>query len=547
LNKKILIVGGDKQNAKALSFLLAGSGYAISSPSTAGEAVEAVRHQRFDLAITDEAHPENSPNLDLVSHLKQAQPTLPVLYLAAQEKVETVIRCIRAGVTEVISKPNDLRQVIETTHQFLRGEGQETLGSEVTWEDILEVERILEAHARGEDQPSAPSNAAVAELEAKLEESHKERDQAAADLATCIQRLEKSKLLVEELRSLSGGGATDVENAERTASLDNKERQLKEMSQKLSQQKFEVESQLAELEAQQVEFEEAQKDGGFGSSESEGEVREQLAAKDAQQQEMEVRIRDLERELEQASGNREEEEAAAEELQAQIQDLNEQISEKAFIVQQRDREIESLKSESADKASNADMAELEEAKRLIELEKFKLAERRDQFDIEKRIFEESQSKSQKEILVERRDAEISLRELQNTIKEEQLKLKVDQATLKEEMRQFEQARQNFQEDIQDLQQKQTELKKLEAYLQQMEKSIESKGKLAQVSLPRHEEATDTPELGMHQGETPPPAQGTAPSPIPGDNPPKRPEDWSKPDLGKKAGRGPLRIGRRSAF
>ncbi|MDQ8204597.1 response regulator [Pelagicoccus sp. SDUM812003] len=576
MNKKILIVRGDRQKAKALSFLLAGSGYQICTHATAGEAVEAARHQRFDLAITDGVLPENQPDLGLVSTLKEAQPSLPVLYLSDEENLETVISCIRAGVNEVVHNPNDLQKVIETTHSFFRAPTTEEPENEVTWQDILEVERMLEStigggRARG---GSIESSAEVAQMRLKLDEALKERDRISGELSFAISNLEKSKRMIEELKNENGHHSTDSEIAERAAELDEREKRIKDLSSKIAQQKVDLETQIAELEAQKIELEEAQK-----------EVKDNLDANPAAlyqlNQEFEVertkmnekrleqaaRIKDLERELEAAQAGDSavaELEARVRELNDRLQDAQEQISQKDFLIQQRERELEEARE--PQNLSQPEREALEEERRLLEIEKHKLSEKIDQFEIEKRMAQETHTKNQRELQVERRDAEVSLRELQNQIKEEQLKLKVDQASLKDEIRQFEQARQNFQEDVQDLQSKQAELRKMEAYLQQMEKTIQN-GNMEN-ALPKPDSSAldpievnsaahnpkpsaPPPSNGIEQGAPSPSAPASTPQGAEGKGPdgqPKDPSSWGKPDFEKKkAGRGPLRIGRRSSF
>ncbi len=557
MNKKILIVRGDRQNAKALSFLLAGSGYQISAHSSAGEAIEAARHQRFDLAITDEALPENQPDLSLVSNLKEAQPALPIFYLAQHQSVETVISCIRAGVTEVLNNPSDLRSLLETTNAFLRGSAAAPNDQDVTWEDILQVERMLDATHPGSGNSTGAAPAAnpveVQELKDKLEAALSDRDRTTGELASTLANLEKTRRLVEELKRASGNATTGSEMQERAAELDERERKLKETSARLSQQKFEVESQLAELEAQQVEFEEAQKDAtpsAGGADISNQELEEERSKFNAMRLDMQATIQDLERELVVVKSNASSSEDLKTEianLREKIQDANEAIAEKDFIIEQRDRELETLKADLEKNASNLQVEELEDAKRLVEIERHKLRERIDQLELEKRIADEKHQKDQREIQVERRDAEISLREMQNAIKEEQLKLKVEQAKLQDELRQFEQARTNFQEDVQELQSKQAELRKMEAYLNQMEESIKANGVMAENTLPKPDSSAFEPI----QTTTPSPAAASSgPAVEQGDAKPevaKKPENWGKPDMEKKAGRGPLRIGRRSSF
>lgn len=570
MNKKILIVRGDRQNAKALSFLLAGSGYQISTHSTAGEAVEAARHQRFDLAITDEAVPENQPNLGFVANLKEAQPTLPIFFLSNEQTLETVINCIRAGVTEVLQNPADLRNVLETTNSYLRGAERQNSDDEVTWEDILEVERLLEASI-GQDAgagsgPARGSGASSSEVEAlkrQVESLLADRDRISGDLAATLSNLQKSRAMIDELKGSNGNRSTDTEINDRALELDKRESKLKELATKISQQKVELETQLGEIEAQKIELEEAQKEVKDNLDANPAalyslnkEFEEERAKMQASRLEYQSRIQKLEQSLAEAkdfAARSEELEEALRKAREEVQDMQDLVAEKDFLIEQRDRELEEAKK--PENLSQPLIEELEQEKRLVEIEKHKLQEKRDQFELERRQAEDTHKKHQREIQVERRDAEVSLREMQNAIKEEQLKLRVEQASLKEEMRQFEQARQNFQEDVRDLQSKQAELRKMEAYLQQVEKNI--KVSVPENTLPKPDssaldplqpsEAATTPigtEITEGPGSPAPkePAKEEVPSGTPDD-----PNSWGKPNFEKKAGRGPLRIGRRSAF
>lgn len=569
MNKKILIVRGDRQNAKALSFLLAGSGYQISSHSKAGEAIEAARHQRFDLAITDGAVPENLPDLGFICSLKEAQPSLPVFYLAQEQNLETVISCIRAGVTEVIPNASDLRSVIEMTNAFLRKSDGQDAENDVTWEDILEVERMLDATLGGDSKDLRPSSGAGEsggddELRGKLREALADRDRISGELAQAMAGLERSQKMIEELKRAGGGVQTDSEISERILELDQRERSLRELSSRIAQQKVELETEIGELEAQKIELEEARKEVKDNLDANPAalyslnkEFEEERAKMNAKRIELEGRVRELESELQEGSREpREEDLFTIQKLEGEIQDLKDSVSEKDFIIQQRDRELAEARENISTGGPLAE--ELEQTRRLLEIEQHKLREKVERYEQDKRDLEESHVKKQRELQVERRDAEISLRELQNNIKEEQLKLKVEQAQLREEMRQFEQAKQNFQEDVQDLQSKQAELKKMEAYLQKMEQTIKSGA--SQSALPKPDTAAamapfqpKTPDVSEDiESEAEKRRRSNIDASIEG--PPaktaedqEKPDSWDKPDFNKKAGRGPLRIGRRSAF
>lgn len=561
MNKKILIVRGDQQRGKALSFLLAGSGFQISAHSRADEAVEAARHQRFDLAITDESVPENERGLGFVAQLKEAQPSLPIVLIAKEQSLQTVISCIRAGVSEIVSSPDELRCVFECARGFLRSGGPD----DVTWEDMLEVERLL-ASLSGSGAGSAKSSAGSAAnpvevegLKRKNEDLLQERDRLARDLSDTLSQVEKCQTLINELKGDSGGGATDTEILERSAELDRREKLLNELSSKIGRQKVEVETELAELEAQRCELEEAKSEATTLSIA--GDPAALQALKDAFEEEraqfvesrldMQARIQDLERDLTIArsnEGSSDADKARLATLSEELHDARELLAERDFTIQAQAKRLAAA--ESGATPDSAAVQALEEEKRLLEIERFKLQEKLDRFENERRELEQDYEKRKREIQVERRDAEVSLREMQNAIKEEQLKLKVESATLKEEIRQFDQARQNFQEDVQDLQRKQADLRKLEAYLRQMESSSDSKQGNA---LPSP--ASDAPEAELRSGllqedisyaSVPQPAGG-AETRAPSGEKSDRPDTWSKPDFDKKAGRGPLRIGRKSSF
>ena len=579
MNKKILIVRGDRKNAKALSFLLAGSGYHISSHSKAGEAIEAARHQRFDLAITDEAVPENQPNLGLVTELREAQPSMPVFLLAKNQSLETIISCIRAGVSEVIANPSDLRGVVQATNSFLRQTRPDASVDDVTWEDMLEVERMLESYlGQGAKSGSGPavSGPEAEDLKTKLKEALAERDRMSGDLAGLMASLQKSQKVIEELQANGGHATTDAGAIERLVQLDERERALKALSSKISLQKVELETEIAELEAQKIELEESRKEmkdsldanpAALYALNKEFEAERARAAR--ARAESDARVRELEAELEAARAQLEDNTSEEEirRLANELQDAKDKIGEQDFIIQQRERELAELRDQLETGGPRAE--ENEQERRLVEIEKHKLQERFERFELERRDFEDTRVKHQRELQVERRDAEISLREMQNAIREEQLKLKVEQASLKDEIRQFEQARQNFQEDVQELQSKQAELRKMEAYLQQKEQTIKTGAENLSASLPRPEASAMEPFKPQSISAAPPAAQPAAgpaltqapvnyePVPAPqaapspeGPRPqqtPGEPDTWTKPDFDKKAGRGPLRIGRRSSF
>ena len=237
-----------------------------------------------------------------------------------------------------------------------------------------------------------------------------------------------------------------------------------------------------------------------------------------------------------------------ESLKESMQQSKESIGEKDFIIEQRTTEIEDLKAEIETRASNLDMEELEEAKRLLEVDRFKLQEKNDKLDETQQSFDQDFDKKQGEIHVNRKDAEVTLRELQNKVTEEQLKLATDQATFKEEFRQSEQAKQNFQEDIEELPSRQSELKQFEDQLNRMKSNLDQQ----EYTLPKNRPSEDRgfdhsqddeAERAPFQQEAPADETVSDEKPEAGDDK-FEPDTWKKPPRRRSKGaRGPLRIGR----
>ena len=229
MNEKILIVKSETEVAKALSFLLSGTGYSTSVYSNGEEALEAARNECFDLAIADRAltSKEEEEELGLVTQLKETQPKLPVFLISEGHELEDIIGCFRAGVTDVIDEPKNLKKIFDTTNEFFNYDTDPS--DAVTWEDMIEVEQALSALFKMNDPSKAQAEEAEAkalqneleELKEKLEQLEKSNSELIADKA-------KVEALLEELGRQNGepGGTTPV-TIERMTDLEEREKKIK--------------------------------------------------------------------------------------------------------------------------------------------------------------------------------------------------------------------------------------------------------------------------------------------------------------------------------
>ncbi|MCH6257428.1 hypothetical protein MLD52_12785 [Puniceicoccaceae bacterium K14] len=545
-NKKILIIREDEHRAKALSFILSGTGFRTSFHGNTDEALGAVQSERFDLAIVEEMD-------GLIAGIKKSQPRLPIFLLANEKNLDNIIESIRFGVTDIIEGFDDLKGIAQQAHNYLRPESSE---NEVTASDLIEVEQALNSlNANSTDENvSNVSNIRIDEITAELKKTLKQNEELNAKLETAEGEMKAACERYEELRSNSSeNGEISSERLAKLDDVEERERELVKRETKLAKQKSDLETQLGELETQRYELEEKIEQAGIGgidNSELEKEIEElkkshdqMLLKSNERRLEQDACIQDLERELvkaesKQAKSN--EFEALAESLKSEIADLEQKASELDFVVSQKDEQIESLKQSQESSASNAPLQEeLEEQKRLLHIEAFKLKEKQDRFELERSDFEKDHEKRLRELQVERRDAEISLREMQAQIKEEQLKYQVEKASFDDDKRQFGHAQENFQEDVQNLQRQQRELVAFEQELKRMKEQLQETQDAATTALPESPAA-------MSETIMAPPVQQPESAPQKPSSEKGTPDNWSKPAIEKK-GRGPLRIGRRSSF
>jgi two-component system response regulator PilR (NtrC family) len=91
--------------------------------TTAAENVTRARElldrERFDLCLTDMRLPDGS-GLDLVAHITEELPHLPVAVITAHGSMDTAISALKAGAFDFVQKPVDLEQLRTLVDAALR-------------------------------------------------------------------------------------------------------------------------------------------------------------------------------------------------------------------------------------------------------------------------------------------------------------------------------------------------------------------------------------------------------------------------------------------
>ncbi|MCR8923594.1 sigma-54 dependent transcriptional regulator [Dasania sp. GY-MA-18] len=113
----ILIIDDEPDIRELLEITISRMGLNTSSAATVAEALALLNSgSKFHLCLTDMKLPDGQ-GLDIIEHIQNHLPELPVAMITAFGSVETAISALKAGAFDFVNKPIDLerlRQLIET-------------------------------------------------------------------------------------------------------------------------------------------------------------------------------------------------------------------------------------------------------------------------------------------------------------------------------------------------------------------------------------------------------------------------------------------------
>jgi two-component system response regulator PilR (NtrC family) len=112
---RILIVDDEPDILELLDITLSRMGHRVVAAADYSSAIDLLERQSFDFCLTDMKLPDGD-GIDLVSHIQQNRPELPVAVITAHGNMELAIRAMKAGAYDFVSKPvslEKLRQLVE--------------------------------------------------------------------------------------------------------------------------------------------------------------------------------------------------------------------------------------------------------------------------------------------------------------------------------------------------------------------------------------------------------------------------------------------------
>jgi DNA-binding response OmpR family regulator len=111
----VLIADDEETFRESTSRLLRREGFDCNCVENADEAIESLRHVRYDVLVADIRMPRNS-DLRLVKEARELDSHLPIILVTGYPSVETAIRGIDLTVEAYLTKPLDFEELLAHVH-----------------------------------------------------------------------------------------------------------------------------------------------------------------------------------------------------------------------------------------------------------------------------------------------------------------------------------------------------------------------------------------------------------------------------------------------
>jgi two-component system response regulator PilR (NtrC family) len=112
---KILVVDDERSMREILEIFLKSEGYSVLVANNGESAMEILKHDLFDLIITDMKMPKVG-GLELLKHVKEISPDTVVVIFTAFGTTESAVEAMKLGAFDYITKPfqmDDIRLVVK--------------------------------------------------------------------------------------------------------------------------------------------------------------------------------------------------------------------------------------------------------------------------------------------------------------------------------------------------------------------------------------------------------------------------------------------------
>jgi DNA-binding response OmpR family regulator len=121
----VLIVEDDQDLGQLLKQYLELNGFAVVLSENGIEGRTHLREQKFDIILTDVMMPKED-GFTFAAHVVQTYPALPILFITARKLKEDVIKGLKIGADDYITKPFDADELVLRIRNILKRSSAKT-------------------------------------------------------------------------------------------------------------------------------------------------------------------------------------------------------------------------------------------------------------------------------------------------------------------------------------------------------------------------------------------------------------------------------------
>ncbi len=108
---RILVVDDESAMRRSLAIMLRREGYAVSEEADGRAAIASLARETVDLIITD-LRMDGVSGLDVLRHVKQANPGVEVIVMTAYGTIEAAVEAMRHGAFDFLTKPFEMEPAL---------------------------------------------------------------------------------------------------------------------------------------------------------------------------------------------------------------------------------------------------------------------------------------------------------------------------------------------------------------------------------------------------------------------------------------------------
>ena len=144
---RVLVADDQSDVREALRLLLKGEGFECRQSASPAEVLETLRGEELDAVLMDLNYARDTTSgtegLDLLSRVRDLDPTVPVVVMTAWGSIEVAVEAMRRGARDFVEKPWDdarlvsiLRTQCELARALRRGRRLEAAFETIQGEDL---------------------------------------------------------------------------------------------------------------------------------------------------------------------------------------------------------------------------------------------------------------------------------------------------------------------------------------------------------------------------------------------------------------------------